>query len=130
MGVDDLYRVLLYLWVKDISVFPNERQQHQLATIQLFAAYTSARPAELVNGEVSKEQKAKFSGNWSSHNPWDDPDNSDYEQGGGKPERSKALCWEDVCLMLLRDPDNKEWPVVAMKVTLSHHKGVNRKPKP
>jgi hypothetical protein len=60
MGVDDLLRVLLYHWAKDTSVFPNERQRLQLATILLFAAYTSSRPAELVDAEASDAEKAKY----------------------------------------------------------------------
>ena len=45
-------------------------------------------------------------------------------------ERCKALCYEDIRLMLLRDPDQADISVLVMEVTLSHHKGVERRPKP
>ena len=133
MGVDDLLRVLVYHWAKDQSVFPNERQRVQLATILLFAAYTSSRPAELVDAQVSEKSK-KNENNWkwrSEDDPWNDSSNTDFADGvRDTRRRSKAICYEDVCLMVLRNPDNDGRPVVAMEVTLSHHKGVDRKPKP
>ena len=137
MGVDDLLRVLLHHWAKDTSVFPHERQRVQLATIMLFGAYTSSRPAELVDAEASEKEKARIKHwEWSQPVPWDDPDNHDYkededEDGNGKKKnRPKAIFYEDVCLMVLRNPDEGGRPVVAMEVTLSHHKSVDRKPKP
>jgi hypothetical protein len=52
--------VLLYYWAKDTSIFPNKRLRLQLATILLFTAYTSSRPAELVDAEASDAEKAKY----------------------------------------------------------------------
>ena len=129
MGVDDLLRVLIYHCAKDTSVFPNERQRVQLSLILLFAAYTSSRPAELVDAEPSEKDKARVKDlNWNT--PDDSDHNEDEDGATTEAKRSKAICYEDIRLMVLRNPDKGGRPVVAMEVTLSHHKGVNRKSKP
>lgn len=137
MGVDDLLRVLVYHWAKDTAILPNERQRVQLATILLFAAYTSSRPAELVDAEASgkgKDKNKKWNWDWSSPAPWEDCNDSNYDddnQGAGvQKSRGKAICYEDIRLMVLRNPDDQGRPVVAMEVKLQHPKGVDRKPKP
>ncbi|KAI9808022.1 MAG: hypothetical protein M1827_007547 [Pycnora praestabilis] len=118
MGVDDLLLVLTHHWAKLKSVFPNERQRVQLPRILLFAAYTASRPGEL----------------WKE--PWDDLENSDYDEIGAdrgkekETKRSKAVCYEDICLMLLRNPTPGERHVLDIESTLAHHKGVDRKLKP
>lgn len=97
----------------------------------IFAAYTASRPAELVDGSVrSKRQKTKL---YDLRDPWDESDNSDFDDGisfGGWKKRSKSLCYEDISRVLLRNSRNKTRNVLAMEVTLSHHKGSDNKPKP
>ena len=41
-----------------------------------------------------------------------------------------ALCYEDVRLLVVRNPVAGERDVLAMEVKLAHHKGAKRKPKP
>ncbi len=45
-------------------------------------------------------------------------------------KRSNAICYEDISLMVARNPVHGERDVLAMEVTLAHHKGVDRKSKP
>jgi hypothetical protein len=128
-GVDDLLLALCYHWSKDTSVFPNERQRLQLPTIQLFAAYTGCRPAELV--EPTRNTKRNKNLDWQDPHPWDNPDDSDYredDESQSEPRRSKAICYEDIRLVLLKS--NGVRPELAMELTLSYHKGYERKPKP
>ena len=42
----------------------------------------------------------------------------------------KALCYEDICLWIVKNPKKGERDVLAMEVHLRHHKGVDNKPKP
>jgi hypothetical protein len=42
----------------------------------------------------------------------------------------KALCYEDICLWIVRNPKQGERDVLAMEVHLQNHKGVDNKPKP
>ncbi len=41
-----------------------------------------------------------------------------------------ALCYEDVRLLVVRNPVAGERDVLAMEVKLAHHKGAKRRPKP
>ena len=49
---------------------------------------------------------------------WDGLDDPDYDDVGGEDEekRCKALCYEDICLMLLRSPNRRDRDVLAMEV--------------
>lgn len=41
-----------------------------------------------------------------------------------------AICYEDVRLLVVRNPGSEERDVLAMEVTMAHHKGHKRRPKP
>ena len=41
-----------------------------------------------------------------------------------------ALCYEDICLWVVRNPRRGDRDLLAMEVNLRHHKGVGNKPKP
>ncbi len=43
--------------------------------------------------------------------------------------RPKALCYEDIQLMVVRHPKTGE-EELAMAIRLAHHKGLDNKPKP
>ncbi|OAF59654.1 hypothetical protein VC83_03943 [Pseudogymnoascus destructans] len=61
----------------------------------------------------------------------DDDLESDVDMGGveGDTRLFDALCYEDVCLLVVHSPDNSERDVLTMEVKLSHHKGHNKRPK-
>jgi hypothetical protein len=44
--------------------------------------------------------------------------------------KCKALCYEDICLWIVQNPKLGERDVLAMEVSLRHHKGADKKPKP
>ena len=39
----------------------------------------------------------------------------------------KALCYEDICLWIVKNPKNRKWNVLAMEIYLQYHKSVNNK---
>jgi Protein of unknown function (DUF3435) len=96
------------------------------------AAYTASRPGELVDTGRKRKKKMPDRKKEEGYEPWDGLDDSDYNdnQGEDKEKRCKALCYEDICLMLLRNPDRRDRDVLAMEVRMTHHKGAERKPKP
>ncbi|KAJ6437505.1 hypothetical protein O9K51_10064 [Purpureocillium lavendulum] len=51
----------------------------------------------------------------------------EYEELGRK---HKALCYEDMVLWIVRDPNMGGRDVLAMEVLFRHHKGADKKPKP
>ncbi|EFY87393.1 hypothetical protein MAC_06501 [Metarhizium acridum CQMa 102] len=44
--------------------------------------------------------------------------------------KHKALCYEDIVLWLVQDPNGGDRDVLAMEVMFRHHKGAKNKPKP
>jgi hypothetical protein len=53
-GPDDLLQLLTQHWARDESVFPTEDDQHDVATVMLFQAYTGGRPAEFVHASEGR----------------------------------------------------------------------------
>ena len=47
-----------------------------------------------------------------------------------EPRQFDALCYEDVRLLVVRNPVAGGRDVLAMEVKLTHHKGAKRRPKP
>lgn len=67
--------------------------------------------------------------------PWTnlhDPDYNDVHEDNAEDlvRTYKALCYEDVRLWIVKNPTSDERDLLAMEITLSHHKGADRKPKP
>ncbi|KFY93086.1 hypothetical protein V500_03919 [Pseudogymnoascus sp. VKM F-4518 (FW-2643)] len=123
LGVDDLLLLLNCHWARDKSVYRTERQRVQYALILLLLFGTGCRPAELVDA------KRKRRDNPGSN---DEDLEGDVDMGGveGDTRLYDALCYEDVRLLVVHEPDNSVRDVLAMEVKLSHHKGHNKRPKP
>jgi hypothetical protein len=120
LGVDDLLLLLTHHWARDTSTFPTERHRVQFALILLLLAYTGCRPAELVDAARKRTPDSDL----------DDDDDDTMIDAESACQRCKALCYEDISLLVVRNPEPGKRDVFAMEVTLSHHKGVDRKPKP
>jgi hypothetical protein len=45
-------------------------------------------------------------------------------------QRCKALCYEDISLLVVQNPKPSKRDMLVIEVTLLHYKGVDRKPKP
>jgi hypothetical protein len=124
MNIDDVYLVLHHHWVMDTSVFPDERQRLQLALLILLTAYTATRPAALVFKPTNKQKLREHYIGWENGD-CDDNDNA-MELNW---EEIKTLCYEDVTLLLLPNPEGKR-DVLVMEVTLKYSKGYQMNPKP
>ena len=66
--------------------------------------------------------------------PWANKDDTDYDDDYFDPDtlvrEYKALCYEDIRLWIVQNPTPGERDVLGMEITLAHHKGADRKPKP
>lgn len=143
----ELLALLTFNIAYDTGIFAQERHRIHLSGCYLTLAYTGCRPAEIVDNERKKPKD----GSWEA---LFDPKSlgvpslsslraakSDMPPGEhdkllerlllqetlsrGRP---KALCWEDI-LMMVRDPvTNRD--VIAMGIKFAHHKGADNKPKP
>jgi len=153
--VDDLLLLLHFHWARDTSTFPTERHRVQFAFILLLLSGTGCRPAELVDATKKRKEGARLGD--KDHEAVDDnilaADKSDDNFGTGRNKdvdgrdennltgiseggvekdarRFNALCYEDVRLLVVRSPNSGERDVLAMEVTLAHHKGHKKRPKP
>ena len=128
--------LLNYYWARDTSVFPTERHRIQFALILLILFGTGCRPAELVDAQ----KKPKSGSNAEDISEGDESDddngmtfsNSTFgkNKNNNQPERCDALCYEDIRLLAVRNSKNNTDHILAMEVTLAHHKGHKRCPKP
>jgi hypothetical protein len=115
--------------------------------------YTGARPAEIVNNERKKPKdgsteelfgvKAVMSSGPGNCETEDESEGADHEAVDGdssqlcrlllqetiRRDRPKALCYEDILMMIVRHPVTKQ-AVPAMAIKFIHHKGSDNKPKP
>ena len=57
-------------------------------------------------------------------------DAAELDEFGEPIRRYKALCYEDICLWIVRNPKRGGRDLLAMEVYLRHHKGADNKPKP
>jgi hypothetical protein len=123
LGVDDLLLLLNHHWARDTSTFSTERHRVQFALILLLLFGTGCRPAELVDGKKKRKE------NLSSD---DDDLEGDVAMSGVEEDirHFDAICYEDVRLLVVRSPGSGERDVLAMEVTMAHHKGHKRRPKP
>ncbi|RYP47628.1 hypothetical protein DL768_006344 [Monosporascus sp. mg162] len=145
IGAADLKVIATFNIVYDTCLFPSERQRIQLWSCYLLLSYTGARPVELVNGErrdpkdgSRKELFYPKAGTYSEQVAADDdiaPDKVSQKlynllsreiKGRYRP---KALCYEDIMMMMVRHPQTGQ-TIPAMAIKFIHHKGTNRKPKP
>ncbi|EJP61685.1 FluG domain-containing protein [Beauveria bassiana ARSEF 2860] len=144
LNVDSLRVILTFNIAYDTSVFSLGRHRIQLAGCYQLLCYTGARPAELVDGERkgpkdgSREilfgQKViqQVENDGSADQTLDKQSvelNKMLLQETIKRGRPKALCYEDILLMLVRHPTTGK-PVLAMAIKFIHHKGADNKPKP
>jgi len=57
-------------------------------------------------------------------------DSTAADEFGEGQRMCKALCYEDICLWIVKNPKEGERDLLAMEVHLRNHKGVDNKPKP
>ncbi|RYO82108.1 hypothetical protein DL764_009661 [Monosporascus ibericus] len=146
LNVDNLRVILTFNVAYDTSIFPGERHRIQLASCYQILCYTGARPAELVDGERKKPidgsieklfgrkvVQSSSSDDGEDQAPPLDEDSkllqsllSQETVGRGRP---KALCYEDIQMMIVRHPVTGRC-IPAMAIKFIHHKGADNKPKP
>jgi hypothetical protein len=126
MNVDDVFLILYHHWVVDTATFPDGRQRLQVPFLVLVSAYTATRPGALVY--VSRNEKKDQGHCIGEH----DEDEEEMEEGpmncDWDCEQAKTLCYGDVTLFLLPNPDGIR-DLLAMEVDVKHAKGHQRKPK-
>ena len=129
MNVDDVFLILHHHWVMDTATFPDGRQRLQVPFLILTSAYTATRPGALVY--VPKNEK-KDKGYCIGEDDEDEEEKEEEEDDtmdcDWDSEQAKTLCYGDVTLFLLPNPDGIR-DLLAMEIDVKHTKGHQRKPK-
>ena len=144
LGPDDLLVLLTFNIAYDTGIFPSERHRANLSGSYVILGCTGARPAEVVDNEKNKPKDGSWEDLWGPKPLETKADDKVADQvldknsilleemltqeteGRGRP---KALCYEDILLMVVRHPDTGK-DVLAMTIKFIHHKGSDNKPKP
>ena len=152
VSVDELRVIQIFNIAFDTGIFPGEWHRIQLSGCYLIMCYTGARPAELVHSERQRPHDVSAVELFGSKVvDAVDPANEreDRDEGLDEPAadetsrrldelplaetagrgRPKALCYEDILMMIVRHPvTGHSTPVMAIKFV--HHKGCDKTPKP
>ena len=72
---------------------------------------------------------------YDNPDPSTNPNDTDYDDtnvgdASNLTRKYKALCYEDIRLWIVQNPNPGGRDLLAMEITLAHHKGADRKPKP
>ncbi|KAH9237194.1 hypothetical protein K456DRAFT_51001 [Colletotrichum gloeosporioides 23] len=133
LAADSLHAILMFNIAYDVGIFRSEGQRIQLACCYQLLCYTGARPAEIVHAERRESMDEKDAAHNDSNSMAQDECSSPLTKlllqetvGRGRP---KALCYEDIHMMIVRHPATGR-AIPAMAIKFIHHKGADNKPKP
>ncbi|KAH8768366.1 FluG domain-containing protein [Diaporthe sp. PMI_573] len=143
LNVDSLRVILVFNIAYDTSIRPLELQRLNDAGCYMIICYTGVRPAELVHNERKPPKdgsleelfgaKAVMEADDDVNEEPDDPDSAVLcallLKETVKRDRPKALCYEDILMMVVRHPVTGR-ATLAMALKFVHHKGCDNKPKP
>ncbi|EXL40377.1 hypothetical protein FOCG_17143 [Fusarium oxysporum f. sp. radicis-lycopersici 26381] len=146
LNVDNLRVILTFNIAYDTTIFPGERHRINLAGCYQLLCYTGARPAELVDGERQKPKDGSIQELFGQNAVQSSSSATSEEQEAPIDEQSKvlngllcqetvgrgrpkALCYEDIQMMIVRHPATGRC-IPAMAIKFVHHKGADNKPKP
>ncbi|KAL8310634.1 hypothetical protein RB597_010464 [Gaeumannomyces tritici] len=151
VSVAELRVILTFNVAYDTGIFPGERHRINLAGCYVIQCYTGARPAELVHNERPKPKVVKelfgskvvlssSADQGESEGRCDESDDATPDKESRRVDellsaetkgrdRPKALCYEDISLMIVRHPITR-LATPAMAIKFVHHKGSDNRPKP
>jgi hypothetical protein len=109
--------------------FPIERRRCELSLLKLWSSFTGSRPATLVANDNSTSYKSRESSadNGSGGSLADDSDGDTLV--GGESElmaqtaTPQTVCYRDINLFLLRNPDNPDRDILMAEVDFRNLKG-------
>lgn len=142
----DSLRVLLTFNIAyDQSIRPLELQRINDAGCYMTICYTGVRPAELVNNERKPPNDGSLEQLFGTNVVTSADANAEFDEEAADEEsrklyvallretvkrgRPKALCYEDILMMMVRYPCTGR-ATLAMSLKFIYHKGCDNKPKP
>jgi len=130
---EDLGILLRWHWKYDTACYPNERQRAQMSLLVLFSAFTGSLPGTILAGEDGPSDEFTYYQIWellslvkdgstdssaariTGSTLTDDCDGESLVDGGRecprRITRPDTICYGDIELRLLRNPNNPERPI-------------------
>jgi Protein of unknown function (DUF3435) len=100
-----------------------------MSLVMLFSAFTGSRPATLLvdDNSSSNGSQDSLADDLSGHTLVDDSDGETLVGGGSNSKaqttRPRTICYGDVDLFLLRNPDNLERDILMAEINFRNLKG-------
>ncbi|KAI9789020.1 MAG: hypothetical protein M1835_001936 [Candelina submexicana] len=142
LSAEDLGILLRCHWVYDTSVYSHERQRVQMGLIMLFSAFTGTRPGVLLpQNKATKMRRSDGNGSGAdllgpdqiSSDPFSDrsknvransnPLKSDLPAHTQVNRRPRTVCYKDIELYLLRNPDSSQRDIFIAEIEFVNLKG-------
>ena len=127
LSAEDLGILLQWHWKYGTSTFANERQRVQMALLMLFSAFTGSRPATLLaeDDNSSNDSRESLTGDLPGRTSEDDYDGDTLVvvESRARTSRSRTICYGDIDLFLLRNPDNPDRDILMAEVDFRNLKG-------
>lgn len=106
------------------SYDPSDEQMH------MDASTDSGYYTEETDNPMSKDNCPATNVGESGQPAEQNCDATELDEFGEARRKYKALCYEDIRIWIVQNPKRGERDLLAMEVSLRHHKGVDNKPKP
>lgn len=143
LNVDSLRVILVFNIAYDTSIRPLELQRLNDSGCYMIICYTGVRPAELVHNERKPPKDGSLEelfGVKAVMGADDDADEEPKDPDAAalcglllketvRRDRVKALCYEDILMMVVRHPVTGR-ATLAMSIKFIHHKGCDNNPRP
>jgi hypothetical protein len=129
LSAEDLGILLQWHWKYGSSTFANERQRVQMGLVMLFSAFTGSRPGTLLADDDSscKDSRESSAGDLSTTTLAYDSDGDTLVDGvpnsKARSTRPGTICYGDIDLFLLRNPDDPERDILMAEVDFRNLKG-------
>jgi hypothetical protein len=127
LSAEDLGILLQWHWKYGTAAFTNERQRVQLSLLMLFSAFTGSRPDTLLGDDSLSKNSQESSIDDSSDSTLADNSDGDTlvddESNAQNTKRPGTVCYGDIELFLLRNPDNPERDILMAEVNFRNLKG-------
>jgi hypothetical protein len=126
LSAEDLGILLQWHWKYGTAAFTNERQRVQLSLLMLFSAFTGSRPDTLLGDDSLSKNSQESSIDDSSDSTLADNSDGDTlvddESNAQNTKRPGTVCYGDIELFLLRNPDNPERDILMAEVNFRNLK--------
>ena len=129
LSAEDLGILLQWHWMYGKLIFPTERRWVENSLLKLWSAFTGSRPATLVANDnpTSKNSRESSADDLSARTLAVDSDEDtlvgDESEPKAQTTRPQTICYGDIDLFLLRNPDNPERDMWMAEVDFRNLKG-------